>query len=141
MMRRNKFKGPLTQKQVREWVLHRTWRCRFIEARRMGASGQVARAISKGVLPPANTCKCADCGKPAVCYDHRDYTKPLMVDPVCKSCDGKRGPGQPYISEDSEEYKAILPAFKREFWNKLKRESYQRKKTEKKWAAYRQRRC
>lgn len=35
---------------------------------------------------------CVDCGKPACQYDHRDYTKPLEVVPVCRSCNYKRGP-------------------------------------------------
>lgn len=25
-------------------------------------------------------------------YDHRDYTKPLSVEPVCRSCNKLRGP-------------------------------------------------
>ena len=35
---------------------------------------------------------CVDCGARASCYDHRDYNKPLDVDPVCRSCNYKRGP-------------------------------------------------
>lgn len=36
---------------------------------------------------------CADCKSRAVEYDHRDYMKPLQVDPVCKSCNAARGEG------------------------------------------------
>lgn len=54
---------------------------------------RVLKAIKNGLLLPADTFDCADCGKPAVCYDHRDYSKPLEVAPVCKSCNTKRGPG------------------------------------------------
>jgi hypothetical protein len=30
-------------------------------------------------------------------YEHRDYTKPLQVEPVCRSCNALRGPGKPYL--------------------------------------------
>lgn len=36
---------------------------------------------------------CADCGVRAEVYDHRDYLRPLDVEPVCRSCNKKRGPG------------------------------------------------
>lgn len=36
---------------------------------------------------------CVDCGRPAKVYDHRDYSRPLDVEPVCKGCNKKRGPG------------------------------------------------
>lgn len=55
------------------------------------ASSIVAKAIRNGVLEPANKKTCVDCGKPASVHDHRDYLKPLDVDPVCKSCNSRRG--------------------------------------------------
>jgi len=39
---------------------------------------------------------CVDCGKPAQGYDHRDYRKPLDVDPVCNPCNRTRGTALPY---------------------------------------------
>jgi hypothetical protein len=36
---------------------------------------------------------CVDCGDKASVYDHRDYNKPYEVDPVCRKCNLKRGPG------------------------------------------------
>jgi hypothetical protein len=33
-----------------------------------------------------------DCGAKATAYDHRDHAKPLDVQPVCDSCNSKRGP-------------------------------------------------
>lgn len=51
----------------------------------------VRAAIITGVLPPAKSLRCADCGAQAQQYDHRDYSKPLDVDPVCRSCNAKRG--------------------------------------------------
>ena len=50
------------------------------------------RAIRRGEMPPARAYMCVDCGNPATQYDHRDYSKPLHVDPVCRSCNWHRGP-------------------------------------------------
>jgi hypothetical protein len=52
----------------------------------------VRAAIARGDLPPASRFFCTDCSKPATCYDHRDYSKPLAVDPVCSGCNSRRGP-------------------------------------------------
>ncbi len=59
---------------------------------RGAAAGVLAQAIRAGALPRATEFQCADCGKPAEAYDHRDYTKPLQVDAVCRSCNVIRGP-------------------------------------------------
>ena len=59
------------------------------------ARSRVGNAIRKGTLSKATQFMCVDCGKPAECWDHRDYTKPLDVDPVCRPCDVLRGPGLP----------------------------------------------
>lgn len=57
----------------------------------------VGRAIRHGELPSLflNDLPCVDCGKRARCYDHRDYNKPLEVDPVCRKCNYARGPAAP----------------------------------------------
>jgi len=55
------------------------------------AMALVRTAIRRGELAPAITKECMDCGTQAVEYDHRDYSKPLDVDPVCHSCNSKRG--------------------------------------------------
>lgn len=39
--------------------------------------------------------RCSYCGKRATQYDHRDYNKPLDVNPVCQSCNIKLGPAKP----------------------------------------------
>lgn len=57
-------------------------------ARRM-----VALAVSTGFMRPASEFLCIDCGDPAKHYDHRDYNRPLDVDPVCTRCHGRRGRG------------------------------------------------
>jgi len=51
----------------------------------------VSRSIRLGELKPIDECICVDCGRPAQHYDHRDYNKPLEVDPVCRVCNAKRG--------------------------------------------------
>jgi hypothetical protein len=58
---------------------------------------RVRRAVIKGVLPDLKKQEvmCIDCKvRRATVYDHRDYTKPLEVDPVCASCNILRGKGQ-----------------------------------------------
>lgn len=53
----------------------------------------VTRAKQKGLLPDLSKGEyaCVDCGKAAQVYEHRDYGKPLDVEPVCHSCNQKRG--------------------------------------------------
>lgn len=54
----------------------------------------VTTAIYHGDLPKLDgSVPCVDCAAPAVEYDHRDYRKPLDVDPVCRACNAARGPG------------------------------------------------
>src|SRR3990167_2115906 len=53
---------------------------------------EVYQAVQRGWLPRANTQICVDCGKPAHNWDHRDYRKPMQIEPVCRSCNGKRTP-------------------------------------------------
>lgn len=56
------------------------------------AHQRVFRAVLSGLLPRLDgSIKCADCGGAANEYDHRDYTRPLDVEPVCGSCNSKRG--------------------------------------------------
>ncbi len=47
-------------------------------------------AVRCGFLPDPKTGECVDCGRPAQCYDHRDYNKPLEVDAVCIRCNSLR---------------------------------------------------
>jgi hypothetical protein len=68
--------------------------CELSEHTRKGraAMAHVRRAKKAGLLPPVKTRTCVDCGAQATCYDHRDYGKPLMVEPVCYKCNSRRGP-------------------------------------------------
>lgn len=63
---------------------------RFREQSR--AIKRVNHAVRRGALPPVSEFKCSDCGAPAANYDHRDYTQPLCVEPVCAACNKARGP-------------------------------------------------
>lgn len=61
------------------------WATRAIQA--------VNRAKRTGLLPDLSTGEyaCTDCGGVASQYDHRDYARPLDVEPVCASCNIRRG--------------------------------------------------
>jgi len=70
------------------------------------ANAKVAAAVRRGDLPPAKDCKCVDCGGAARDYDHRDYNKPLEVQPVCRSCNKLRGPALPLLALAQPEARA-----------------------------------
>jgi len=63
------------------------------------AKKRVYIAVRKGSLPKPKTLRCVDCNLWAQEYDHRDYLKPLVVVPVCRSCNYKRGRGANYENE------------------------------------------
>jgi hypothetical protein len=72
---------------------HPGWRRpddRFWQSR---AHSAVSAAIKRGLLPDLKTglYACTDCGGVAHEYDHRDYGRPLDVQPVCRSCNKRRG--------------------------------------------------
>ena len=58
------------------------------------AANAVASATRRGDLPKVKELACVDCGKPAQCWDHRDYDKPLDVEPTCRGCNKRRGPAK-----------------------------------------------
>lgn len=86
----------------RRW--HWTMYCIPCQSERLKDNGgyeahrAVNSAVARGDLPPARTLACVDCGKPARDYDHRDYGKPLEVEPVCRSCNRLRGPARPVLT-------------------------------------------
>ena len=62
------------------------------EPKRVSAYTLVHKSIKTGELKLLDgSVMCADCGKPASDYDHRDYFLPLTVSAVCRSCNHKRG--------------------------------------------------
>ncbi|MFD1709823.1 hypothetical protein FVQ98_14190 [Ottowia sp. GY511] len=73
----------------------------------------VQREIAAGRMLPARHYKCVDCKKQALDWDHRDYNRPLDVEPVCRSCNKKRGPALP-VGEGlftSKQAKFVTPNF------------------------------
>ena len=79
------------------------WSCVNENRKRVGqvsAINEVGKAVRLGLLPQVKTLLCVDCGKPGQCYDHRDYNKPLDVEPVCRSCNYRRGPAKPVCNDD-----------------------------------------
>lgn len=66
--------------------------CRAAPTLQYLAHRAVANAIAGGSLKPPATCACVDCGVIAEQYDHRDYNRPLDVEPVCRKCNVRRGP-------------------------------------------------
>ena len=53
---------------------------------------RVQLLIKQGVIAKPSAHACVDCGVTATCYDHRDYSKPWAVEPVCDRCNKLRGP-------------------------------------------------
>jgi hypothetical protein len=45
-----------------------------------------------GGIGTAKGFDCRDCGRPAWVWDHRYYSEPLVVEPVCGPCNRARGP-------------------------------------------------
>jgi hypothetical protein len=85
------------------------------------ARAAVGKAIRDGKLPRLDgSVPCMDCGKPAKDYDHREYARPLDVEPVCRSCNLNRGPASdvahlcyhysPYLSprQPPQRFRALL---------------------------------
>jgi len=54
----------------------------------------VGSMVANGILPSPQELDCADCGKTAEHYDHRDYAEPEKVEPVCRACNCSRGPAR-----------------------------------------------
>lgn len=53
----------------------------------------VASAIRQGLLPDlkGGEYACVDCSAVATVYEHRDYSRPLDVEPTCETCNFRRG--------------------------------------------------
>lgn len=89
---RSPWSQPGRRRQLRCMPCIRTRDAASREVKRV-AYLQVARAIRRGELRRPDQFACVDCNKPAQQYDHRDYSRPLDVEPVCRSCNILRGPG------------------------------------------------
>lgn len=72
------------------------WRCGPCTSAVMRIRNEAKRRlnaeIQAGRMPRARELYCHDCERPALDYDHRDYSQPLKVTPLCRSCNLMRGP-------------------------------------------------
>lgn len=77
-----------------EFIEELQWRVYCNECRKLVLRLQthVSRQMKMYKIPPASSHKCVDCGLQANAYDHRYYSLPLEVEPVCTRCNIKRGP-------------------------------------------------
>jgi hypothetical protein len=85
------FEGAMHKPRCIQCALKRS---DWLRAGAGSAHNKVARAVKLGTIPPARDLQCVDCGKDAAVYDHRDYSMPLVVEPVCDSCNRHRGPAK-----------------------------------------------
>jgi hypothetical protein len=72
---------------------------------KQAAHKAVADARRRGELPSPRELACMDCGGAAVDYDHREYAKPLQVEPVCRRCNLRRGPAIDSAARDTSRIK------------------------------------
>jgi hypothetical protein len=61
---------------------------------KQAAAAALGTALRHGLVRPYHGAACVDCGAPAQCLEHRDYTQPLAVEPCCRSCNMKRPPAR-----------------------------------------------
>lgn len=61
------------------------------------AARELRLAIRDGRVPHWRGMSCVDCGAAAIGYEHRDYNKPLCVEPICGRCNILRGPAIPRV--------------------------------------------
>lgn len=78
------------ERVCRECSTFRWVRSRYFSGAAL-AQTEVAKARRRGILPDPRTLPCADCAGYATEYDHRDYNHPLIVAPVCRGCNARRG--------------------------------------------------
>lgn len=78
------------------------WRCRRRRWQLQSVCQTVVgKAVRQGRLPPARSLVCVDCGAAATDYDHRDYARPLAIEPTCRSCNLRRGAAAISLSADA----------------------------------------
>ena len=64
-------------------------------AAKLGSVGtQVKRIMVSAGVKLESGMVCVDCGRLAEMYDHRYYSRPLDVEPVCRGCNRRRGPAR-----------------------------------------------
>lgn len=66
------------------------------------AYARLGWAIRTGAFPDWRGQKCHACEAPAIGYEHRDYSQPFDVRPICKSCNWALGPADKFIAGSDE---------------------------------------
>lgn len=64
---------------------------------RKSISKRLRYAIDTGKLKDWRGQKCNFCGESAIGYEHRDYSQPFDVTPICRSCNWKLGPASNFV--------------------------------------------
>lgn len=80
--------------EIRSNTFHYCERCQLPCFRIKEAAHQVVKsAVVDGRLQSLsqNLVECVDCGDRASQYEHRNYERPLDVEPVCRKCNKARG--------------------------------------------------
>ncbi|MBO1748925.1 hypothetical protein [Stenotrophomonas indicatrix] len=69
----------------------------------------VSSAVKRGLIPSlkGGGYACVDCGSKAEEYDHRDYSRPFDVEPVCRACNRKRGTAK-WPTADQFKFSALV---------------------------------
>lgn len=70
-----------------------SWRsfCYLCREKLAWVRAQVNATMRAANIPHPSGFKCSDCDAPATAYDHRCYSLPLEVDPICHACNARRG--------------------------------------------------
>lgn len=91
------------------------------------AMAAVFKAKNAGKLQPASSFPCVDCGAPAEHYEHRDYNRPLDVEPTCRSCNYRRGNAKPksWSFDEFWAYYSSLEVSKRIPFARLTRDDFE----------------
>ncbi len=90
-------KARLTKARNKWLGLGKERDCRTVEQMewRVAVGALTKKAVKLGLLPALDgAILCVDCQRrAAACYDHRDYSQPLLVAPVCLPCNASRHKG------------------------------------------------
>jgi hypothetical protein len=65
-----------------------------LRQQRRAARCILTMAIKAGFIRSHHGQQCVDCGAPAIGLEHREYSRPLDVEPICNSCNFRRGPAK-----------------------------------------------
>ena len=89
------YESGMTQREIADLEGVSRQRINQIIRKAADSSRKVTKGfVEKGFLPDPKTLKCKYCESMATEYDHRDYSKPKIVDAVCHACNNRLGEGK-----------------------------------------------